>query len=269
MTLKYGRGYIDLSTRDNKGRNYILRMLSFIDCIRVAHYDKQLEDDVIHKIQILHSYGVDIHSKDNYGRGCLHMLLDIPRIEGENNVRITMIILSHLIGMGADIHAVDEAGGSVTELAHKNRLGRLWEAALERSGLDVQQVYLDDHHSTLRYSNDIYAPDKDHPRQVRPLNSAYYDLEDMRPSVKDILLYGQLDGSKNAPARVFDLTSTESSEYDGKAPEWSEDSIIEDYNEESHSSSEQHDQISGEDQPDPSTEDEYSDQETGGVPVPV
>ena len=250
-------------------------MLSFGQISEVWDLGKQAEDELIQKIQILHFYGVDIHSKDRYGRGCLHMLLGRPTdylwpsSHAEAKAKKIIGIFSHLINMGANLYAVDDAGWSVTEVAHGFRLGRLWEVALERSGLDIQQVYLDDHHSTVRYSNDIYAPDKDHPRQVRQLDSAYYDLEDMRPWARDGLLYAHLDRSENAQGRLFDLPTTESSEHDGKASEWSEDSIIEDYNKEFPSSPEQHNQISDEDQPEASTEDESSDEETGGVPVPV
>ena len=249
-------------------------MLAHLKDLRAANEGRCI-DGIVRKIQILHSYGVDIHSKDRYGQGCLHTLLsmsiiyDVLQDEVKDNAMVITGSLSHLISMGADIHAVDKAGWSVTETAHKNRLGRLWEAALERSGLDVQQVYLDDHHSTIQYSDDIYAPDKDHQRQVRLLERAYYDSEDIDAWYRDSLLSAHLHRSENARGRVFDPSSTESSEHDSEASEWSEESIIEDYNEESHSSPEQHDQISGEDRPDASTEEEYSDEETGGVPVPV
>lgn len=278
LTLKHGREYIDLSERDDRGRNYILQMLAKHFVYRRTAMGKKFCDNVIRKIQILHSYGVEIGSKDNEGRGCLHTLLDrywyqfgkrdIGKLEV--NARTVIGILSYLIGTGADIYAVDKYGWSVTELAHFNRLGRLWEIALGYCGLDIQQVYLDDHHSTLAYSNDIYAPDKDQPRQVRPLDSAYYDFENMDLGVKVVLLYDHIDISGNAQARVFDLAGTESSDYDSKASEWSEESIIEDYDdEESHLSSEQCSQISGEDQTNTSSEDGDSDEEMGGVPVTV
>ena len=237
---------------------------------------KDLQDSVIRKIQILHSHGVDIGSKDNRGRGCLHTLLSAFLSFGiyvttpEASAKMIIGTLSCLIRMGADIHAVDGDGLSVTEMAHNDRFGRLWEAALERSGLSILQVYLDDHHSTSLYSDDIYAPDEDHPRQVRPLINAYYNSPQYTNNrVRDILLYGRLDGPENTQARVIDLADTESSEDEIKASEWSEGSIIEDYHEESHSSPEQYGQISGEDQPDASSEEESSDEEMGGVSVAV
>ena len=236
---------------------------------------KLIEEYVLRKIQILHSHRVAIDSEDSHGQGCLQTLLRSFRVYGhlpyqvKVKVKMTIGILSHLIGMGADIHAVDKAGWSVTETAHVNRLGRLWEAALERSGLDIQQVYLDDHHSTTQYSDDIYAPDEDHPRQVRLLERAYYDSEDIDAWYRDSLLYAHRDRSENPPATVSDPADTESSEHDSEASEWSLDSIIEDYYKEFPSSPEQHNQISDEDQPDASTEEESSDEETGGVPVPV
>ena len=237
---------------------------------------KQVEDDVIRKIQILHSHGVDIGSKDDCDRGCLHTLLDrflslrCNEVHFEDRAQMIISTISYLIEIDAYIYAVDEDGWSVTETAHHSRLGRLWEVALEHCGLDIQQVYLNDHNSALRYSDDIYAPDKNHPRQVRLLDPAYYDWETMDLKVQKFLLYERLDRSENAQGRVFDLDNMGSSEDDdSKASDWSEEVIIEDYNEESCLSFEQRSQIAGEDQPDASAEEESSDEDTGGVPITI
>ena len=57
-----------MSTRDIYGRNYILLMLGRCLASRPANMGKQFDDNVIRKIQILNSHGVDINSKDDCDR---------------------------------------------------------------------------------------------------------------------------------------------------------------------------------------------------------
>ena len=146
------------------------------------------------KLECLISHGVDTRARDSKGRGCLHILFqetfeggfyhicNVTRPEYIAIARSVLSLMCCLIRNGADIHAVDSYGFSVTERAHWCRLGRLWEAALVRCRCDVEQVYIRDYRIGNGYSDDIYAPNGCQPRQVRYLYREYYacDRKDER-----------------------------------------------------------------------------------------
>lgn len=135
------------------------------------------------KIKYLLSYSLNVGTRDSDGQGCLHTLLHLNRRTILERGAITHAhptlfgVISLLIQTDADIYAVDDEGFSVTEFAHFNRMGHVWERALTRCGYDIQQVYNTDHNKGHEYSDDIYAPDHDQPRQVRAFCSNYYKAE--------------------------------------------------------------------------------------------
>ena len=104
-------------------------------------------DDYTERIKLLLRRGASPTIQDNWGDTCLHLCLrELP----EKVCLESMIIL---ITGGADVHAVNNAGKSVTELAYqtpqggdrlfgkfrkilRNR-GLLWERALEACGYDA------------------------------------------------------------------------------------------------------------------------------------
>ncbi|KAI4265469.1 MAG: hypothetical protein L6R38_009397, partial [Xanthoria sp. 2 TBL-2021] len=138
---------------------------------------------VAQKIKYLLSYSLNVGTRDSDGQGCLHTLLHLNRRTILERGAITHAhptlfgVISLLIQTDADIYAVDDEGFSVTEFAHFNRMGHVWERALTRCGYDIQQVYNTDHNKGHEYSDDIYAPDHDQPRQVRAFCSNYYKAE--------------------------------------------------------------------------------------------
>lgn len=130
--------------------------------------ERMVGNDLCQNIRHMLAHGADVQTKDLYGRGCLHTLISNSYFHcstSQTEKQMLTEALSLLIRQGADIYAVDNDGFSVTEWAHFGRRGYYWEAALENSALEVEQVYLKDHNNRSKVSDDIYAPDEAHPRQ--------------------------------------------------------------------------------------------------------
>lgn len=227
MYLRHSRDYINLEERDDECRTPLLQMLAAFQVIFISEipFDYDVGDIIIRKTQILLSHGVDIDTRDTYGRGCLHTLLDVAKYTyfGHTSEKTIPEFLQaviknmvYLIYMGADMHAVDYDGFSVTECAHSLRRGRVWEEALKQCEIDVQEVYTRDYRLGRAFSNDIFAPDGGHPRLVHTLDRVYYDRY-MGRGIVEVLLLEPLDNMEEAGARLKDLTDTESSEHDDES----------------------------------------------------
>ena len=214
MYLRHGRDYIDLEEQDDYGRTPLLQMLG------EPQFYFDIEDDIFRKLQILLDHGADIDGRDDEGRTCLHTVLHNFTMISFPSV---MKVLTYLIRMGADVHAVDNKGVSVTEHAHLRRVGRKWEEALKECELDVQEVYTRDCHHGTASSDDIYAPYGGRPRLVHTLGRAYYDIK-MDPKSVDVLL---LEPLRQAQLRAVDLYGSEHFEPGEQSSDFS------DYDEES------------------------------------
>ena len=287
MYLRHGGDYNNLEERDERGRTPLLQMLeSWVTC--PTHEDDYDGDLIILKAQVLLSHGVDIDTRDDYGRGCLHTLLDgslgFHPTSQMSEETITVFLqgiikfLAYLIRMGADIHAVDEAGISVTEFAHLFRWGRLWEEALRQCEIDVQKVYARDYWLGGTFSDDIYAPDVGHPRLVHTLDRAYYDKWTI-PGAVDVLLLEPLDDLQQAVSRFKDLSDLKRSEHDKKSsdlsnneeePQYPDDNIMNGGNEDTPLHAEDvnkdNQRLSG-GETDDAAEISDSDDDAGGVPI--
>ena len=170
MSLRYGKDFVDLKSRDEEGRDYLLRMLG--ERSRRSFCGEQLS----RKIRLLVSHGADIGVTDKYGMSCLHALFSNQRVH--HYPELLMDPLCLLVELGADIYAVTNSGYSVTEWAHYVRDGYFWEEGLEKAGYDVEQVYLEDCNRGWSFSDDVLAPKEGHPRQRGCCSSAYYNIDD-------------------------------------------------------------------------------------------
>lgn len=177
--MKYGKEFIDLDKRDEKGQDPFLRMLR-------KFVPTGIRNNLSQNIILLLGYGADLGTRDLYGHSCLHISLTNESVVASvfsrttyfNGLDYQMMVdaISLLVKLGADIYAVDNAGYSVTEWAHSLRLGGAWESALAKAGWRVEQVYQKDHRNGRKVSDDIFAPQMNHPRQCSVLQGPYYNI---------------------------------------------------------------------------------------------
>lgn len=139
--MDLSRDFIDLEEKDGNGRTALLRLLDW--------------KGTAEKVDLLLRRGAnpEVYARD--GRSCLHYCVE--RSETSECVEI----LKRLIRAGADVHAVDDIGYSVTKCAYNtpeeghtmrkrgftngNR-GMIWEQALTDCGYDAaefRQAHLD------------------------------------------------------------------------------------------------------------------------------
>lgn len=165
--LRFGKPYIDLMAKDNKGR---VALTAFIDTVEngLGSFNKA---DITSKISTLLRHGA---SPDLQGSSYFHQLSirNLPFKDDEDLSACFCI----LIKGGADIHAVDDRRDmSVTEALHSFRHGHLWEQALELCGFKVDEVYAIDHNRGSEISDDIYTPTNQRPRVRGPMDIPAYN----------------------------------------------------------------------------------------------
>ncbi|KAL9003611.1 MAG: hypothetical protein Q9188_003532 [Gyalolechia gomerana] len=182
--MKYGKEFIDLDKRDEKGQDSFLRMLrNFIPASESI--TGRIGNNLSQNIILLLGHGANLRTRNLHGQSCLHVLLlnlsvyaRIPQISSPERLCYQMMVdaMSLLIKLGTDIYAVNNAGYSVTEWAHYLRKGEAWESALEKAGWNVEQVHQKDHRNGRKVSDDIFAPERNHPRQCSVLQGPYYNI---------------------------------------------------------------------------------------------
>ncbi|KAL8667126.1 MAG: hypothetical protein Q9168_007345 [Polycauliona sp. 1 TL-2023] len=152
-TLKYGKVFIDLNSRDEHGEDYFLQMLhGFI------HYPPSMREseamivgvNLSQSIRVLLAHGADLRSRNSLGENCLRVLIDTFARHYDfdpNEDPRRKYVLDRI------------------ERAHDLRVGQYWESALEKAGWDVEQVYLEDHQHGTGYAAKCFLPsDGSHPR---------------------------------------------------------------------------------------------------------
>ena len=170
MSLQYGKEFIDLNSRDEEGRDYLLRMLRE-PMLLTSHLS---DHHFSRKIRHLVSHGADIGARDKLGISCLHALFSTHSLD--LTAEFLMDLLCLLVQLGADIHAVAHSGYSVTEWAHFLRKGRTWEEALGKAGYDVERVYFKDFNRGWSIADDGFAPAGNRPRRRGSFSKEYYNL---------------------------------------------------------------------------------------------
>jgi hypothetical protein len=180
--LRSGKPYIDLTTKDNRGKFALTVLLdsAVYEWETTLAYRRKKEryiPRVPSKLATLLRHGANPRSQDQDEFSYLHICLGWfhPGEIEADLYREMLECLCVLINNGADVHAVS-FDMSVTENAHNFRAGQLWEEALESCGFDVDQVYALDHNRDLEKSSDLYAPTDQRPRVRGPMDiQAYYD----------------------------------------------------------------------------------------------
>ncbi|KAL8941816.1 MAG: hypothetical protein Q9216_002016 [Gyalolechia sp. 2 TL-2023] len=166
--MKYGNDFIDLKERDKYGRNYLYRMLLYFNPSPAT--STEVGNNLSENIKLLLAHGANLETRDPDSFSCLHLLLRnysrrfFDPLSRSQRAQMLVDALSLLIRKGADVHAVDNDGFSVTELAHHLRAGGPWEDALEEAGWDVEQVYMEDHGKGWKVSDDIFSPEENSSR---------------------------------------------------------------------------------------------------------
>ena len=131
----------DLRLRDRWGRTPFLAACSLVG------YSAAFESGVtVQKMALLLDKGGSIHERDSGGRTCLHLLFSCPLWALSKNRWKDPLI--YLIRRGADVHAKDDFGLSVSYYAYTKSCrderplsyrGDLWDAALDACGHDIRE----------------------------------------------------------------------------------------------------------------------------------
>jgi hypothetical protein len=129
-TFKLGGAFIDVNLKDGWGDSLlnIAAQADFRGC------DPRKVDFVLRR-------GAKIDSRNHSGQSCLHLLVGWARNPRTANEAEFLILV---IRGGADIHAVDNYGNSVSEIAYNlcympGYAGELWDYALSECGYDILQ----------------------------------------------------------------------------------------------------------------------------------
>ena len=110
---RHSRHYGLSSSRDDAGRSPLL-----IACSNPADV-APISDFVDHRIPFFLSNGSSVNEVDYNGRGCLHYILS-KAIEYRRNPYKQLDTLVYLIRQGANVHATDYVGRSVSYLAYSD-----------------------------------------------------------------------------------------------------------------------------------------------------
>jgi ankyrin repeat protein len=86
------------------------------------------------KIALLLRRGAKVTARDIHGRTCLHILFK----RTSKVWKIEALVL--LLNAGADVHAIDYYGDSVSDIAKKMGVVDIWEDALMKCGYDPAEV---------------------------------------------------------------------------------------------------------------------------------
>ena len=138
MYMNSMNSFINLEDSDSVGRTALLIALD------EAHNFPRFAQYMFDKIAFLIDRGADITARDHDGRETLHYLFpchhhhcyrlgDDDYINRQGYVSAMRLLLER----GADIHAVDMSGCSVTQAACEAGLGAVWQQALIDVGFDA------------------------------------------------------------------------------------------------------------------------------------
>lgn len=108
-------------------------------------------------IRLLVERGADVAARNALGRSCLHYFLagNYPLMDMEES-------LIYLFKAGADVHALDHLGMTVSKVAYSrprfgSYIGDVWDVALTKCGYDVQSFRR--HHPRQSRYMDGYSRD--------------------------------------------------------------------------------------------------------------
>ncbi|KAH7137398.1 hypothetical protein B0J13DRAFT_609452 [Dactylonectria estremocensis] len=126
--------------------------------------------------------GSNIHERDNHGLTCLH--ISLASLSGPDNGWQKFHAVKYLIQSGADPHAVDNHGRSVSDVAYWSRgtrgqlgvfVGDLWDAVLQSCGFDISQFRSNTHRRKARYTKVYCRVDFEALWEQREAQCPYWD----------------------------------------------------------------------------------------------
>jgi hypothetical protein len=140
--LYLDKGYekLDLEQRSSDGMTCLLLAVSFPPgntCL-----------NIFRKVCNLLDRGASASATDDNGESCLHLLLscdyqsDEDRDlfgDGDDKYYLEGALIE-LINAGADVHAVNHQGKTVSDVAREYNNGEFWKAALEQCGYNADEV---------------------------------------------------------------------------------------------------------------------------------
>lgn len=154
MYMNFTGHLIDLECRDALGSTALL-----IGVDTLYNLLPKFGEDVLHKITLLLDRGADITAQDDSGKGVLHHLFRYEDCAFESGGDVCfesdmftenvawiephelMGTLSLLLQRGADIHAFDSSGCSVSHAAYGAGLGAVWYGALLDAGHNAEETF--------------------------------------------------------------------------------------------------------------------------------
>jgi hypothetical protein len=165
--------------------------------------------DIPDKTALLLARGADVSQRDAEGNNCLHLVMcwfrDPPQLYIDSD-RFSdpydglRDLLTLMITAGADIYAINEAGTTVSEVAHAEGHWQIWAEVLETCGFDVEEVsqgYAADH----GWSSGIETPSKNLPAGC-PLKLSFAAYLERR------------EAERKANCRVTEIVDDETAEDD-------------------------------------------------------
>jgi ankyrin repeat protein len=140
--LYLDKGYekLDLEQRSWDGMTCLLLALSFPMGDTISN--------IFLKVGNLLDRGASASATDGNGKSCLHLLLAydyqdykywdvLGDGEDKHSLECTLV---ELINAGADVHAVNHQGKTVSDVAREYNNGEFWKAALEEFGYNADEV---------------------------------------------------------------------------------------------------------------------------------
>jgi len=135
-------------------------------------------------IRLLVERGADVNARDNEGRTCLHTLAETARWPNPGLRSLESLV--YLVKSGADVHAQDYFGVTVSEVAYSHfhgssYSGDAWDVALAICGYDVESFRRGHRRQTWyteQYSREVFEHLWTGIEHLCP----YYDDEDWKDS---------------------------------------------------------------------------------------
>lgn len=153
MYMNFTGHLIDLECSDALGSTALLIALQ-----AVYHFPKSGKDE-LNKVTLLLDRGADVMAQDHFGKGVFHQFFPYEDCASDlgddvwfNNEMFTedvawierhelMGTLRLLLKRGADKHAIDSNGCSVSQAAYGAGLGAVWYGALIDAGFDAEEIF--------------------------------------------------------------------------------------------------------------------------------
>ena len=140
--LYLDKGYekLDLEQRSWGGMTCLLLAVSFLPGNNLSN--------IFLKVCNLLERGASASATDDSGKSCLHLLLSYDYQgnegwdlfdDGDDKYYLESALIE-LINAGADVHAVNHQGKTVSDVVREYNNGEFWKAALEECGYNADEV---------------------------------------------------------------------------------------------------------------------------------